>query len=180
MSVVVGRVERVLAELDPATRTHDPDWLRQQIAGFDELERPIAARMLIERLKPASQEEREETLDALRTAGVIELVAHSTSQRMPWRRALAIRTLGWVGATEAVPLLIEEVGLRRYRSRDLMLFGTWSLAELLWYRPLTALWRTWATVLVLTGRRPGWGSIPRGAAFREKPEAELVAAPLPR
>jgi hypothetical protein len=80
----------------------------------------------------------------------------------------------------ASALLIEEVGFRRYRSRDLMLLGTWSLAELLWYRPLTALWRTWATLLVLTGRRPGWGSIPRGAAFREEPEAELMPAPLPR
>jgi cellulose synthase/poly-beta-1,6-N-acetylglucosamine synthase-like glycosyltransferase len=80
----------------------------------------------------------------------------------------------------AAALLIEEVGFRRYRSRDLMLLGTWSLAELLWYRPLTALWRTWATLLVLTGRRPGWGSIPRGAAFREESEAELVPAPLPR
>jgi hypothetical protein len=61
-----------------------------------------------------------------------------------------------------------------------MLLGAWSLLELLWYRPLTAFWRVWATVLALTGRRPGWGTIPRGAAFREEPEAELVPAPLPR
>jgi hypothetical protein len=52
--------------------------------------------------------------------------------------------------------------------------------ELLWYRPLTAIWRTWATLLVITSRRPGWESIPRGAAFREEPEAELAPAPLPR
>jgi cellulose synthase/poly-beta-1,6-N-acetylglucosamine synthase-like glycosyltransferase len=79
-------------------------------------------------------------------------------------------------------ILIEEVGFRRYRDRDLMLLAGWSLLELFWYRPLTALWRTWATVLVFAGRRPGWGSIPRGVAFREEPEAEgeLVAAPLPR
>src|SRR5262249_43348374 len=77
-------------------------------------------------------------------------------------------------------LLIEEVGFRRYRSRDLTTLGIWSLLEILWYRPMTALWRTWATMLVLTGRRPVWGSIPRGAAFREEPEAELAPAPLPR
>jgi hypothetical protein len=29
------------------------------------------------------------------------------------------------------------------RTRDLILLGTWSLLELFWYRPLTALWRTW-------------------------------------
>jgi cellulose synthase/poly-beta-1,6-N-acetylglucosamine synthase-like glycosyltransferase len=77
-------------------------------------------------------------------------------------------------------ILVEEVGFRRYRNRDLMLLAAWSLAELFWYRPLTALWRTWATVLALTGRRPGWGSIPRGTALRAEPEAELAPAPLPR
>ena len=80
----------------------------------------------------------------------------------------------------ASALLIEEVGFRRYRSRDLMLLGAWSLLELFWYRPLTALWRIWATMLVIAGRRPGWGSIPRGTAFREEPDAELLPAPLPR
>ena len=80
----------------------------------------------------------------------------------------------------ASALLIEEVGFRRYRNRDLMLLGAWSLVELFWYRPLTAIWRIWATILVIAGHRPGWGSIPRGAAFREEPDAELMPAPLPR
>jgi cellulose synthase/poly-beta-1,6-N-acetylglucosamine synthase-like glycosyltransferase len=75
-------------------------------------------------------------------------------------------------------LLIEEVGFRRYRARDLMLLAGWSLLELFWYRPLTAIWRVWATVLVLVGRRPGWGTIPRGAALADA--GELVSAPLPR
>jgi cellulose synthase/poly-beta-1,6-N-acetylglucosamine synthase-like glycosyltransferase len=75
-------------------------------------------------------------------------------------------------------ILIEEVGFRRYRSRDLLVLGGWSLLEIFWYRPITAVWRTWATVLVIRGRRPGWGSIPRGAAFQEEPE--LVTTPLPR
>jgi cellulose synthase/poly-beta-1,6-N-acetylglucosamine synthase-like glycosyltransferase len=77
-------------------------------------------------------------------------------------------------------ILVEEVGFRRYRNRDLILLALWSLAELFWYRPLTTLWRTWATVLSVTGRRPGWGSIPRGTAIRPEPEAELAPAPLPR
>jgi hypothetical protein len=61
-----------------------------------------------------------------------------------------------------------------------MLLATWSLLELFWYRPLTALWRLSATVLMIARRRPGWGSIPRGTAFHEQPEAELAPAPLPR
>jgi len=77
-------------------------------------------------------------------------------------------------------IAVEETAFRRYRSRDLILLGCWSLLELLWYRPLTAIWRTWATVLVITGRRPGWGTIPRGAALREELEPELTPAPLPR
>ena len=71
-------------------------------------------------------------------------------------------------------LLVEEVGFRRYRSRDLLLLGLWSLTELFWYRPLTMLWRLEATARVLFGRRPGWGTIPRGAALApdEPPEAQ--------
>ena len=45
------------------------EWLRTQIGTFDELERPIAATMLIERMKPASEEERLQTLAVLREAG---------------------------------------------------------------------------------------------------------------
>ena len=57
-----ARVEEILGELDPATRARDPQWLRTQIGGFDELERPIAATMLIEQMKPASEEERLQAL----------------------------------------------------------------------------------------------------------------------
>jgi cellulose synthase/poly-beta-1,6-N-acetylglucosamine synthase-like glycosyltransferase len=91
--------------------------------------------------------------------------------------ALLVGQLQTAGA-----ILIEEVGFGRYRTRDLMVLAGWGVLELFWYRPLTALWRTWATVLTLVGRRPGWGSIPRGVAIREEPEVgeELVAAPLPR
>jgi len=47
------------------------------------------------------------------------------------------------------------------------------------YRPLTALWRAWASFLWLAGRRPGWGKIPRGAALAEAP-LEAEPAPLSR
>jgi hypothetical protein len=36
-----------------------------------------------------------------------------------------------------------------------------------------------SAMLVVTGRRPGWGTIPRGAAFAETQETE-APAPLPR
>jgi HEAT repeat protein len=77
-------------------------------------------------------------------------------------------------------IVIDELVSGRYRARDLALIGFWSLLELFWYQPLTAIWRSWATVLVLLGRRPGWGTIPRGGAFHADPQQELVAAPLPR
>src|SRR5262249_27914540 len=73
-----ARVEVILAELDPATRAHDPEWLRKEIARFDELARPIAATMLIERLKPASEAERRHTLEALREVGAIDTLVRST------------------------------------------------------------------------------------------------------
>ena len=94
---------------------------------------------------------------------------------------------GFLALTVLVPQLqtagaiaIEEIGFRRYRSRDLMVLAGWSLLEIFWYRPQTAVWRVWATVLVISGRRPGWGTIPRGAAFGTQTETELVTAPLPR
>src|SRR4051812_34865266 len=52
-------------------------------------------------------------------------------------------------------ILVEETGFRRYRTRDLMMLAGWSLLELFWYRPLTAWWRTWATVLVRPAGGPG-------------------------
>jgi HEAT repeat protein len=113
-----ARVETMFAELDPATRARDPEWLRNKIRRFDELERPIAATMLIERMKPASDEERRHMLEMLREAGAIDSLVRSTTRRIPWRRALAIRTLGWVGAADAVPLLIERLSDRNRHVRE--------------------------------------------------------------
>jgi hypothetical protein len=114
----LARVETIFAELDPATRERDPEWLRKQIRHLDELERPIAATMLIERVKPASDEERRHMLEMLREAGAIDSLVHSTTRRIPWRRALAIRTLGWVGAAETAPLLIERLSDRNRHVRE--------------------------------------------------------------
>jgi len=75
-------------------------------------------------------------------------------------------------------LLIQDVAYPRYKVRDLVRAALLGLLEIFWYQPLTAIWRLWATWLVLRGNRPGWGSIPRGAALGEG--AEVVAAPLPR
>src|SRR3954471_17613067 len=104
-----AQVDEVLDELDPRTSRRDPSWLRAQLANFDELKRPIAAVRLIERVRPATTEEREQTLEVLREAGAIDVMVRSLGRWMPWRRALAIRTLGWVGADEAVPLVIERL-----------------------------------------------------------------------
>ena len=112
------RVEEILGELDPATSERDPRWLRAQVGRFDELERPIAATMLIERVKPASEEERLQTLAVLREAGAVDSLVASTARGLPWRRALAARTLGWIGAEEAVPVLVERLSDRNRYVRE--------------------------------------------------------------
>ena len=86
-----------------------PDRLRARIRRLDELERPIAATTLLERLGPASAAERAAVLEALRETGAIDVLVHSLRRRAPWRRALAARTLGQIGANEAVPALTERL-----------------------------------------------------------------------
>lgn len=110
-----ARLDQIIAELDPPTASHGAAWLRRQVASFNELERPLAAVALIARLQQASEEERAQILATLRDCGAIDLLSRSARRWMPWRRALAIRTLGWVGATETVPLLLERA--RSDRSR---------------------------------------------------------------
>jgi HEAT repeat protein len=96
----------------------DLQLLRREVERFDDLERPIAAVLLIEQLQPASEEDRRQLREVLREVGAIELLVRSTRRRMPWRRALAVRTLGWVGAEETVPLLIERVADRNRVVRE--------------------------------------------------------------
>ena len=78
----------------------------------------------------------------------------------------------------ATALLIEEIGFTRYKAVDLARLTGWGLIEALWFRPALALWRLKATLLALIGRRPGWGTIPRGAAILEQPQKAV--APLTR
>jgi HEAT repeat protein len=108
-----------MARLDDATPgVRDRLWLTWQLSGFDELKRPIAAVALIERLRPASAEERVQLLEVLREIGAVEQLVRSTRSRIPWRRALAVRTLGWVGGDEVVPLLVGCVGDRSRYVRE--------------------------------------------------------------
>jgi HEAT repeat protein len=113
------QVDRALAELmDPRSSERGRDWLRREVGRFGELERPIAAVLLIERLRPASEEEREQVLEVTREVGALDLLVRSTRRWMPWRRALAVRTLGWLGAPETVPLLIDRVSDRSRAVRE--------------------------------------------------------------
>ena len=78
----------------------------------------------------------------------------------------------------ATALLIAEIGFHRYSWSDMAWLSGWGLVEALWYQPAQAWWRTKATVLALSGRRPGWGTIPRGVGILEAPLD--AAAPLTR
>jgi cellulose synthase/poly-beta-1,6-N-acetylglucosamine synthase-like glycosyltransferase len=83
------------------------------------------------------------------------------------------------GATmSAASMLIEEIGFHRYRAKDLARLTAWGLVEAFWFRPPQAWWRLKATVLALFGRRPGWGSIPRGEGILEHPPQ--IVHPLTR
>jgi HEAT repeat protein len=108
-----GRTERFEREceqlLEEVAAGRDLHRLEARIRRFDELERPIAATMLLERLGTASATERAAVLDALQQAGAIDLLVRSLHRRAPWRRALAARTLGQLGAAETVPELLERL-----------------------------------------------------------------------
>jgi HEAT repeat protein len=117
-SAIRGRLDAVLADLGAEGGPRDPGRLRAEIGRLGATERPIAAAMLIERLEPASRAERDHLLLALREVGAIEIIVRSTRRLMPWRRALAVRTLGWVGAAEAVPVLIGRLSDRSRHARE--------------------------------------------------------------
>jgi cellulose synthase/poly-beta-1,6-N-acetylglucosamine synthase-like glycosyltransferase len=117
----------------------------------------------------------------LQVAGAIIVIVLLVFDQIAWQYAIAFFLgVSLAGQLQtAGSILIEDVGFGRYRVRDLVMIACWSLLEVFWYRPLTAIWRTWATLLFLIGRRPGWGTIPRGVALAEAP-VEIVPTPLPR
>jgi cellulose synthase/poly-beta-1,6-N-acetylglucosamine synthase-like glycosyltransferase len=118
----------------------------------------------------------------LQILGYVFLVVALILHLVAWEYAVALFVIVMLcGQLQtAGAILIEQLGFERYLGRDLLLIAGWSLLEIFWYRPLTAFWRTWATVLTLIGRRPGWGKIPRGVALGEVAESEREPAPLPR
>jgi HEAT repeat protein len=110
-----ARFEPVVEQAAAGRLLGDPEALRRQIGDLDELERPVAASMLLERLRPSSPEERAAMLEIVRELGGIELLLTGTKRRRPWRRALSIRTLGWLGASEGVsPALAHLTDANRY------------------------------------------------------------------
>jgi cellulose synthase/poly-beta-1,6-N-acetylglucosamine synthase-like glycosyltransferase len=95
----------------------------------------------------------------------------------PYLGALFGITLLFGQLQSMVALLIEETGFRRYGRSGMTRLLAWGFIEIFWYRPLLALWRTWATIGLLFGRRPGWGKIPRRAIDAAPADA---LAPLTR
>ena len=120
----------------------------------------------------------EPLVEILGFAIVITLVVvHSVS--WPYLIAFFLVALVTSELLSTTALLIEEIGFRRYRAKDLALMTAWGLVEAVWFRPALAWWRLKATALALIGRRPGWGVIPRGEGILEQP-AEALVAPLTR
>jgi hypothetical protein len=119
----------------------------------------------------------EPLVEILGFAIVITLIAVN-AVNWPYLLAFFLVAVVTSQVLNATALLIEEIGFRRYRSKDLALLAGWGLVEALWFRPALAWWRLKATVLALTGRRPGWGVIPRGEGILEQPA--VVVAPLTR
>jgi cellulose synthase/poly-beta-1,6-N-acetylglucosamine synthase-like glycosyltransferase len=96
----------------------------------------------------------------------------------PYFAAFIVVTVLLGQVLNATALLIAEVGFRRYTTSDMARLMGWGLLESFWYRPANAWWRAWATFLTLIGRRPGWGTIPRGQGI-ELPH-ETAITPLTR
>ena len=121
----------------------------------------------------------------LQVTGYVIVLVLALTHQIAWQYAIALLVVVLlVGQLQtAGAILTEEIGFGRYRRRDLLLIGGWGLLEMFWYQPMSAFWRIWATFLWVIGRRPGWGTIPRGAALAARPTAEapeLAAAPLSR
>ncbi|HXV56775.1 MAG TPA: glycosyltransferase [Gaiellaceae bacterium] len=105
-------------------------------------------------------------------AVVIALVVLEPS-RWPFLVAFLVVSLLFGQVQSLLALLIEETGFRRYGRAGMARLVGWSLVEMLWFRPLVTLWRAWATLALLVGRRPGWGTVPR-RALGESPGEGVV------
>jgi cellulose synthase/poly-beta-1,6-N-acetylglucosamine synthase-like glycosyltransferase len=114
----------------------------------------------------------EPLVEVLGFAIVITLLIYNA---VNWTYAVAFFLVAVVSGEvlSATALLIEEIGFRRYHAKDLARLTAWGFVEALWFRPVLAWWRVKATFFALIGRRPGWGTIPRGEGILEHP-AEAV------
>jgi hypothetical protein len=111
------RFERLVAHQGPGTRAAAGS-VRGQLSHLNDLERPVAASLVIEQLKVTSPDERKLTLEWLRDVGAIDRLLRSSRRWAPWRRALAVRLLGLAGADEAVPALVERLSDRSRYVRE--------------------------------------------------------------
>ena len=112
------RFQQSLGTAFAALERGDGAALRRELERFDEHERPLAAARLSERLRLATDKERRHALETLREIGAVDVLLRSTHRRLPWRRALAARTLGRLGADEAVPVLIGRTSDRNAYVRE--------------------------------------------------------------
>ncbi|MGH3020803.1 MAG: glycosyltransferase family 2 protein [Gaiellaceae bacterium] len=118
-------------------------------------------------------------------SAIVEVVGYAIAitlvvlepSRWPYLVAFFGGTVLFGQVQSVMALLVEETGFRRYGRAGMTRLLAWSLLECIWYRPLLALWRTGATLSLLLGRRPGWGTIPR-RAMGEAPAESMV--PLTR
>jgi cellulose synthase/poly-beta-1,6-N-acetylglucosamine synthase-like glycosyltransferase len=121
----------------------------------------------------------------LQVTGYVIVIVLAAFGLVAWEYAIVLLLVVLLVAQlqTAGAILTEEIGFGRYRRRDLLLIGGWGLLEMFWYQPISAVWRLWASVLWVIGRRPGWGTIPRGAALVQPSPVEapeLAPAPLSR
>jgi HEAT repeat protein len=106
----VPRLEPLLDQLvSEAPPPEVVERLTHLVAGLDDHSRPLAATMLIDRLRPADPETRARARKLLRQAGAVDLMLRGIGRSAPWRRALSVRALGFVGEAEAVPVVVERL-----------------------------------------------------------------------
>jgi hypothetical protein len=101
--------------------TRDPaeaaDALRPLVAGLSLGERLTGAAVAADSARAATPAQRETILQALRGAGIVELLEQATHRRAPWRRAFACQTLGALGSKWQVPVLVERLDDRQLEVR---------------------------------------------------------------
>jgi HEAT repeat protein len=154
------------------------------VRGLNELERPLAAELLLAQLaETTAPEKRAVLLDALDESGAIELMTRSLRRRMPWRRALAAHMLGRCAARDAVPELLAHLDDRNRGVREAVVRALGRIGDERALAPLTDLYLgargTVGSGLVyeaLTGLGPGHADAVFIEGLRSTNERTRVAA----